>query len=536
MARPQTLTRTPPDAAQALSVAGRPLPSAHASLASILASRLGQAHRGLLATPTTEPDGGVLWTSPLPGEVQPATALPPEDRSRLDKRAAQLLGDIRGLATQMRAEGATGEVVGTMLELAARHPPGDWLYSVGGKPVLVLWGHDAPGVAQPGAASVPASRSASATGSAPAAGAATASVATQAAPVTAKAAAAGSTAATAARPARRGWIAALALLLAAALLAGWFFGLRGGQAGNDGLDPQLAQAEADTRALEAELARRKAEPPRFICAAPPPAEAPASAPEPPPAASAPPPPAPPSAPASTVAACPGGRPKEQAPQFAIVFDTSPSMNYSLNASKADIERAEQEAALVAPMAALGLYRGPDPLDRVLGEPRRLTPAKSAAAAIAADLPADVGAGLVLVDSCRDGARPVGYFEPGQRAALLSRLRGLSAPRADATTGTPLADGLAKAARMVDGVKRDAVVLVISDGEENCGGDSCATAASIARARPRLRFNVLDITGTGAGNCVARATGGKVYTARNAREITSMMKRATQEAMAPEGCR
>ena len=48
--------------------------------------------------------------------------------------------------------------------------------------------------------------------------------------------------------------------------------------------------------------------------------------------------------------------------------------------------------------------------------------------------------------------------------------------------------------------------------------------------------MLDITGTGAGNCVARATGGKVFTARNAREIATMMNRVAQDAMAPADCR
>jgi hypothetical protein len=146
------------------------------------------------------------------------------------------------------------------------------------------------------------------------------------------------------------------------------------------------------------------------------------------------------------------------------------------------------------------------------------------------------AALARVDSCPDGARLVGYFGPEQRGALVARLRGLRAPKADETTGAPLADGIAKAARMVDGVKRDAMMLVISDGEESCRGDPCAAAAAVARAKPRLCINVLYITGTGAGDCVARATGGKVFTARNAREVTTMMNRAAQDAMAPAACR
>ncbi len=96
--------------------------------------------------------------------------------------------------------------------------------------------------------------------------------------------------------------------------------------------------------------------------------------------------------------------------------------------------------------------------------------------------------------------------------------------------------MAEGGRLVDGVNRDATMLVVSDGEESCDGDPCAAAAALARAKLRLRINVLDITGTGAGNCAAQITGGRVFTARNAAEVVEQMNRATQDAMAPANCR
>ena len=78
--------------------------------------------------------------------------------------------------------------------------------------------------------------------------------------------------------------------------------------------------------------------------------------------------------------------------------------------------------------------------------------------------------------------------------------------------------------------------MISDGEESCRGDPCATARALAAAKPRLKINVLDITGTGAGNCVAAATKGQVFTARNAADVVSSMRRAAQEVMGPAHCR
>ena len=218
--------------------------------------------------------------------------------------------------------------------------------------------------------------------------------------------------------------------------------------------------------------------------------------------------------------CPGERPAQLVPEFVIVFDASPSMAYSLNATRAQIEMAER-------------MRQPE---LMIGDPQRVKPAREAAIEVARRVPRDMSTGLVLVDSCDAGARPVGFFGPSRRAALIGQLQGIQPHPFRTGSGTPLADGLARAGQMVDGVKREATILVISDGEESCRGDPCATARALAAAKPRLKINVLDITGTGAGNCVAAATKGQVFTARNAADVVSSMRRAAQEVMGPAHCR
>ena len=102
-------------------------------------------------------------------------------------------------------------------------------------------------------------------------------------------------------------------------------------------------------------------------------------------------------------------------------------------------------------------------------------------------------------------------------------------------GTPLADGVAKGGQMVDGVRREALMVVISDGAESCGQDPCAVARQLKQAKPYLKINVVDITGTGAANCLAQITGGRVFTARNADEVATMTREASKEAMGPANC-
>jgi hypothetical protein len=228
--------------------------------------------------------------------------------------------------------------------------------------------------------------------------------------------------------------------------------------------------------------------------------------------------------------CPGERPQELAPELVIVFDASGSMNYSLLATPEDIQIAQHLEELVArdPSGLLKAMMGA-PQDRVFREPRRITSAKEAATTVVRKAPSDANIGLVMIEDC-PAARSAGFFPPANRAALLSLIGSIQPVR-----GTPLADGVRRGGLMLDGVQRESIMLVVSDGVEGCGQDPCAIAKALARDKPHLRINVVDIMGTGAGNCLAEATRGKVYTARNASEIELMTSQAAADAMAPADC-
>jgi Mg-chelatase subunit ChlD len=225
--------------------------------------------------------------------------------------------------------------------------------------------------------------------------------------------------------------------------------------------------------------------------------------------------------------CPGERTKEEAPDLVLVFDASASMDRPISESTAvDVVRQGLHMGGLAG-AALGVLI--DQAARSAGGPRRITVAKEAAGRIVQSLPNDVDVGLVLVEDC-PSARPIGFFPPAQRRSLVRGINGIRP-----VSGTPLASGILRAANMVDGVNSPAVMVILSDGKESCNQDPCVAAHRVARSKPLLKINVVDITGTGAGNCAARATGGKVYTAKNAAQVKSMMQRATQEVRGPAEC-
>jgi len=229
--------------------------------------------------------------------------------------------------------------------------------------------------------------------------------------------------------------------------------------------------------------------------------------------------------------CPGERAPDLAPELVVVFDASGSMDISMLASPEEIKRASATQTGVNIIGGLVGIRLPNPaLRSVLREPKRITAARQATSAVVKQLASDVSAGLVLIEQC-PAARRAGFFAPEQRGQLLGRIDGIVPQE-----GTPLADGIRQAGAMLDGVNRESVMLVVSDGEESCGQDPCAVARELARRKPHLKINVVDILGTGAGNCLAAATGGRVFTANDVKDLQLGTRQAAQDVLPPAHCR
>ncbi|MDC8803461.1 SrfA family protein [Halomonas pacifica] len=124
----------------------------------------------------------------------------------------------------------------------------------------------------------------------------------------------------------------------------------------------------------------------------------------------------------------------------------------------------------------------------------------------------------------------GMFAADERPHLMQGVNELIAD-----DGPPLGDSLLRAAQLVDGQERDAVILAFIDGVDGCGRDQCAIAREIARQQPRLRINVMDISNSGQSDCIAEATGGRVFGSQDADAVSDMLKDAGREALNASYC-
>lgn len=284
----------------------------------------------------------------------------------------------------------------------------------------------------------------------------------------------------------------------------------------------LRKAEEERKRAEAAQRRAEAERKRAEEAARRPPEPPAAVP-PPPAPPQEPPKQPPAKSDAKLPPCPGERPPEDAPDVAIVLDASGSMGLPASATASEIQRQLRNVGGI-----IGL--GASILLGQTGGPSRLDEAKKGINSVVRSLPNDVDVGLTVLQRC-PAADNLGFFSGSQRGQLYQRVGALRPMQ-----GTPLAQGIIDAAGMVDGIKAPAVVVVISDGEDSCGGDPCAAARQVKAQKPQLTINVVDIIGNGASNCVAAATGGRVLKPEDGLAFEKTIRKAAQEALKPEHCR
>ncbi len=105
---------------------------------------------------------------------------------------------------------------------------------------------------------------------------------------------------------------------------------------------------------------------------------------------------------------------------------------------------------------------------------------------------------------------------------------------------PLALAIREAANALDDGKPSSIVL-IHDGADNCQQDACAAAAEIAKTQPGLQIHTvglgLEPDDAKKSACIAAATGGQAFDARDNAQIDSMIADAVKLAsLDPSGAR
>ncbi|WP_114393931.1 VWA domain-containing protein [Oleisolibacter albus] len=555
---------------------GQPISAAYAFLSGLLKSHLPPTVAGLLARPQIR-SGQLEWYSDLAAQVVRAADLAPVQKRRLDALLDERLHALSGLADRLTAQGQ--DQASRQVRALARRPRPEDLFAVGGQPVMINW--HLPGAGLPAAPAVPPPVSAGPTP----ASVAPASVG----PAAGRAATGHMATADGAPGGWRRWLwPLLGLVLLLVLLA---LGLRGcAPLGVPSLLPQrdqpLPAAPADPTAdSDAEIARLEqalrdklkacpapvtppdrtpapradmgpetapavpagpapdptptappATPPATPPAAPPPqaevtpAPAPASpAPANPapaakqPAAKPSPKPAPPKA---TAQACPPQRPIWEAPEVVLVLDASGSMGLPAQFPTREIARLLRESESPDPQVRAAAQKR---LKQAAYKDSRLAVAEDAVIQTLSTLPADVSTGLVVFGDC-PGTDNFKFYSNAERPKLAGVLRSIR-PQ----SGTPLARGIERAGTIVDGRDVPAVIVVISDGEDSCGGDPCAVARALKAQKPKLKINYIDASGDSDATCIARETGGKVLSVLDGRSFEELLREAYEQPVLPPHC-
>lgn len=209
------------------------------------------------------------------------------------------------------------------------------------------------------------------------------------------------------------------------------------------------------------------------------------------------------------------------PEFSLILDTSGSMLLNI-----DITREEEYWYGNTELNTVELR---EKADQLFNGTSRFSVAQNAMKHMINDLHPKTPVQLITFKTCGTIV-DYGMFDAKKRTDLLSILLGL-----EPYGGTPSAQALAHATERMNGVDKDGMIVLVIDGEDGCGIDICQVADHIAQTKPRIRVNVVDITGFGLSNCVAEKTGGRIYSSNNAHQINEMMRDSIEEVSASPEC-
>ncbi|WP_281352658.1 hypothetical protein [Skermanella pratensis] len=483
-----------------LAVFNKPVFESHGRLVETVRQHLGQRYAAVFSRPEVRPDGEVVWWTGQEGTVRRWTDLEAEERARLDPARLEMGGALERLASDLGRSGINTRL-GNMSPILAAAPeiPGiEHLYVVGDQFALAFWGFRGN------------------TGSVNAFGRIPEPVVPPVAPVV--------------PPPVRGFpwlrllLGALLLALLAALLW-WWLATRTPEPlpAPEPLPPVVPEAPVPEPVPEPVP---PPPPPEPVPEPPPPPEPEPPPPE-PPRAVVPPakPPEPPLTPAEArLPQCPQGVKPSDRRNLVVVFDVSLSMGFPADVDPAQLNSLVERISRGDIFAQFQLAQL-----QARSRVSRIDVARSAMTGLIDGLDPSVDVGLVNVGTCPT-AETIGVFPPGQRGRLRSIIQ-----NAELIPETPLADGLVKAGELIRKGGGTGMIVVISDGEDSCGQDPCATARQLARNLPGVKVNLLDVFGSGERSCIVAPSGGRMFTPRSVNQVDDLLNSAA-EGVEDASCR
>jgi hypothetical protein len=124
---------------------------------------------------------------------------------------------------------------------------------------------------------------------------------------------------------------------------------------------------------------------------------------------------------------------------------------------------------------------------------------------------------------------VAPFAPLDRASLMEKVRSI---RPINLSRTPIEQTLRQAAEDIGSIQNDVLIILVSDGDETCGGDPAKAAADLRAAHPNVRVSVI---GFGIGEptwqqrlrAIAEQGGGDYFDAADAAQLADALQQAVQ---------
>ena len=223
----------------------------------------------------------------------------------------------------------------------------------------------------------------------------------------------------------------------------------------------------------------------------------------------------------------------------LLVDVSRSMKWDFGADMGVIERLNriaagfsgasvmQQALMAAEYDMLAAQ-----LDAAPGTDR-IDVAKAALIELGQATPPGTAFRLLSFAPCNAAPVLEGVFPSAQRsdfAAAIDRLQ--------LKSDTALAQAIAALPNRTDGGRtpdRPVNIVILTDGEDSCGGDPCAAAASLKASLPHAQVAVVSVAQEARANaCIAERSGGRFLYADQVGQLGALMRQATGQ-LSDEEC-